>query len=79
MTSVLILNAGASADFVKHRFSAHRSYLLIVVSLLFISSQVVASRIEETSALWRASLLLGLGYGGIFGLLPTVRLPYRFP
>ena len=66
-------SAGASADFVKSRLAGHRSYLLSVVSLLFIISQVVGSQIEDVNHLWRASLLLGLGHGGIFGLLPTVR------
>ncbi|GJJ07849.1 hypothetical protein Clacol_002055 [Clathrus columnatus] len=66
---------GTGADVVKTRFGGHRSYLLIVISLLFVASQVIASHIEDTKHLWNASLVLGLGYGGIFGLLPTGTSP----
>lgn len=64
--------AGAGADFFKSRFAIHRSYLLSVVSIILIISQIMGSTIENVNHLWLASLTLGLGYGGIFGLLPTV-------
>lgn len=64
---------------VKTRFGGHRSYLLIVISFLFLLSQIITSRVEDTKHLWNASLVLGLGYGGIFGLLPTVYFAFFFP
>ena len=78
MHTVWIVSAGASADFVKTRLEGHRSYLLSFVSFLFIISQIVGSQVENVNHLWLASLLLGLGHGGIFGLLPTVRLTRVF-
>jgi hypothetical protein len=70
----MVSSAGAGADLVKSRLSGHRSYLLSLVSALFVVSQIVGSRVENVNHLWMASLLLGLGHGGIFGLLPTVRV-----
>lgn len=64
---------GAGADFLKIRFAIHRSYLLSAVSALLVVSQIAGARIENVNHLWLASILLGLGYGGIFGLLPTVK------
>ncbi|KAF8522453.1 major facilitator superfamily domain-containing protein [Hysterangium stoloniferum] len=67
---------GASADFFKGRFGAHRSYLLVVISAMLMLSQIVASHNENTENLWQTSLMLGLGYGGIFGLLPTITIEW---
>lgn len=69
----LSLMIGAGADFLKSHFDIHRSYLLSLVSILLMVSQIIGSRIENVNNLWQASLPLGLGYGGIFGLLPTVK------
>ena len=70
--------SGGGADFMKSHFDVHRSYLLSIVSILLMVSQIVGSRVENVNSLWQASLLLGLGYGGIFGLLPTVKPRYIF-
>lgn len=70
------IGVGAGADVVKTRLSGHRSYLLILISLLFLFSQIITSHVEDTKHLWNASLVLGMGYGGIFGLMPTVTLEW---
>ncbi|KAF8580797.1 MFS general substrate transporter [Ramaria rubella] len=70
------IGIGAGADLVKNRFAGHRSYLLTLISTFFILSQIVASRIEDVTRLWQASVILGLGYGGVFGLLPTITIEW---
>jgi cyanate permease len=65
-------NLGAGADILRSRYAIHRSYLISLVSVLLMASQIVGALIEDANHLWIASLLLGLGYGGVFGLLPTV-------
>ncbi|THU96907.1 MFS general substrate transporter [Dendrothele bispora CBS 962.96] len=63
---------GLLSDFVKARFQIPRSYLLIVVSGIVLSSQITASRIDEVSNLWKSSALLGLGYGSVFSLYAAI-------
>ncbi|KAF8531646.1 major facilitator superfamily domain-containing protein [Gautieria morchelliformis] len=67
---------GAGADFLKSRYAIHRSYLMSLVSILLMVSQIVGALVEDPNHLWLASLLLGSGYGGIFGLLPTVTMEW---
>ena len=49
-----------------------RSYSLVFVSFLFFISQVVAANEDRIDNLWIASTLLGLAYGSVFSLFPTV-------
>ncbi len=43
-----------------------------MISFTFIVSQVVLYNVSSVQMLWAASALLGLGYGGMFGLFPTI-------
>ncbi|KAK7444060.1 hypothetical protein VKT23_015457 [Stygiomarasmius scandens] len=63
---------GLLSDFVKARFEVPRSYLLVLVSGIVLSSQLAASRIDEVSDLWKSSALLGLGYGSVFSLYAAI-------
>ncbi|TDL18446.1 MFS general substrate transporter [Rickenella mellea] len=63
---------GLCADLVKNKLNAPRSFCMTLVSLLFIFSQLFATHVESVSSLWKASALLGLAYGGLFGLFPTL-------
>ncbi|KAH7868023.1 major facilitator superfamily domain-containing protein [Lentinula edodes] len=63
---------GLLADFIKSRLGLPRSTLLIVVASIILSSQIVAAYIENVRVLWRASALLGLGYGSMFSLYATL-------
>lgn len=45
---------------------------MALVSGLFIVSQVTVFHIDDVRDLWRGSALLGLAYGGLFGLFPTL-------
>jgi len=63
---------GITADFVKSRWRYPRSFCMTLVASLFILSQVIMMTTDDIHNLWRASALLGLAYGGLFGLLPTV-------
>ena len=49
-----------------------RSYSLVFVSFLFFISQVVAANEDRIDNLWVTSTLLGLAYGSVFSLFPTV-------
>lgn len=64
--------SGIGADLVKNRLFLPRSYVLCAVALLFVLSQILATRIEAVDGLWFASAALGLAYGGLFGLYPTL-------
>ncbi|KAL5508642.1 hypothetical protein ACEPAH_6261 [Sanghuangporus vaninii] len=71
-----ILN-GVAADLVKNRLGAPRSYCIVIVAVLFVLSQVlVGLRIEDVNHLWQASSILGLAYGGLFGLFPTITIEW---
>ncbi|KAF9067639.1 major facilitator superfamily domain-containing protein [Rhodocollybia butyracea] len=63
---------GLLSDFIKSRFGLPRSTLLILVAFILLCSQVASAYIEDVSILWRASALLGLGYGGMFSLFATL-------
>lgn len=64
--------AGISADLVKNRLALPRSYVLCGVALLFVLSQVLTTQIDAVESLWVASATLGLAYGGLFGIYPTL-------
>ncbi|KZT23204.1 MFS general substrate transporter [Neolentinus lepideus HHB14362 ss-1] len=63
---------GILADFAKNQLHLPRSYCATVVSTLFLISQLTAISIGDVSELWKASALLGLSYGSMFGLYPTL-------
>ncbi|KAI0666143.1 major facilitator superfamily domain-containing protein [Trametes maxima] len=63
---------GIIADFTKGKFRLPRSTCVILVATMFIISQLMTFSIEDISNLWKASALLGLAYGGLFGLFPTL-------
>ncbi|RXW15826.1 hypothetical protein EST38_g10027 [Candolleomyces aberdarensis] len=67
---------GVISDFAKNRFDIPRSYCLVLVSLTCCISQVIAARVDRIADLWVASSVLGLGYGAVFSLLPTVCLEW---
>ena len=45
---------------------------MVLVATMFIVSQATAYSIDTIGDLWKASALLGLAYGGLFGLFPTL-------
>ena len=53
-----------------------RSYCLTLVAVMFFISQVVTGIINDIAHLWIASALVGLAYGSVFSLLPTVCLEW---
>ncbi|KAI0052677.1 MFS general substrate transporter [Auriscalpium vulgare] len=63
---------GIIADIVKSRFHYPRSFCISLVASLFILSQVFLYTVDDVHNLWLASALLGLAYGSLFGLLPTI-------
>ncbi|KAK7053757.1 NmrA domain-containing protein [Favolaschia claudopus] len=67
---------GVISDILKNRFGFPRSYSLLLVSSLFFCSQILAAQITDVTNLWKASTLVGLSYGTIFGLFPTVCIEF---
>ncbi|KAH9936843.1 MFS general substrate transporter [Epithele typhae] len=63
---------GIIADAVKARLRLPRTFCIVVVATMFIVSQAACLAIDNVADLWKASLLLGLSYGGLFGLFPTL-------
>ena len=53
-----------------------RSYCLTLVAVLFFISQVVTSSINDIAHLWISSALVGLAYGSVYSLFPTVCLEW---
>jgi hypothetical protein len=60
----------------KNYFGLPRSYSLVLVSSLLFCSQLLAAQISDVTDLWKASALVGLSYGTIFGLFPTVCIEF---
>ncbi|KAA1479102.1 MFS general substrate transporter [Dentipellis sp. KUC8613] len=63
---------GVLADAVKSRLRYPRSFCIPLVAGLFILSQLVLIGTDSVQGLWKASAVLGLAYGSMFGLFPTV-------
>ncbi|TFK53323.1 MFS general substrate transporter [Heliocybe sulcata] len=63
---------GLLADFTKNTLQLPRSYCAIAVAALCLISQLTAIWVGDVSELWKASALLGLAYGSLFGLYPTL-------
>ena len=49
-----------------------RSYCLVLVSSLFCISQLVIAAVNDINHLWLVSSVLGLAYGSVYSLFPTV-------
>ena len=64
--------SGIGADLIKNHLSLLRTYCICAVAALFVLSQIAATRIEDVQHLWTASVLLGLAYGSVFAVFPTV-------
>ncbi|KDQ53050.1 hypothetical protein JAAARDRAFT_162309 [Jaapia argillacea MUCL 33604] len=67
---------GLAADFTKNRLHLPRVYCASLVALMFLISQVTCMSIEDVQNLWKASASLGLAYGGLFGLFPTLMIEW---
>ncbi|KAI3610638.1 mfs transporter [Moniliophthora roreri] len=63
---------GLLSDLIKARLGLPRSYLLLLVSTLVLISQLTATHIETVEHLWKASAILGLGYGTVFSLFAAL-------
>ncbi|KAI0368451.1 MFS general substrate transporter [Pilatotrama ljubarskyi] len=63
---------GVIADFTKAKLRLPRSFCIALVAGMFVISQVMCYFIEDIQNLWKASALLGVAYGGLFGLFPTM-------
>lgn len=67
---------GPLSDFLKTRYSAPRSYCIVLVSSLFFASQVVAANIDHVQTLWIASAMAGFSHGTAYALFPMVCLDW---
>ncbi|KAF9652133.1 MFS general substrate transporter [Thelephora ganbajun] len=62
---------GVTADFGKHR-GMRRAWCISLVAISFLISQLVGLRVQDIEHLQYAAMLVGISYGGVFGLLPTI-------
>lgn len=67
---------GLVSDFAKNKYGMPRSYCLVLVSVIFFISQITAGSVNDIAHLWIVSALLGLAYGSVFSLFPTVCLEW---
>ncbi|EIN04341.1 MFS general substrate transporter [Punctularia strigosozonata HHB-11173 SS5] len=67
---------GFTADFTKYSLQQQRSTCLTLVAALLLVSQLACLAITDVSDLWKASALLGFGYGSMFGLVPTIAIEW---
>ncbi|CCM06575.1 uncharacterized protein FIBRA_08853 [Fibroporia radiculosa] len=63
---------GILADFSKTFLRLPRSFCITLIACVFVVSQVTCFYIDTVQNLWKASALLGLAYGAMFGLFPTI-------
>jgi hypothetical protein len=67
---------GITADLTKNKLHLPRSYCISIVSSLYIVSQLIAIGVYDVRDLWKASVVWGLAYGGLFGLFPTITIEW---
>ncbi|KAG2072862.1 MFS general substrate transporter [Suillus decipiens] len=63
---------GLIADLIRIRLRLPRAYCLSIVSTLFVTSQLSAVSVNNVAHLWKATALLGLAQGSLFGIAPTI-------
>lgn len=64
------------ADGTKNHLRLPRSLCISLVATAFIISQVTVYAVDDVQHLWKGSALLGLAYGGLFGLFPTITIEW---
>ena len=69
-------SSGLMADFTKNRLHQPRSFCVTLASLAFFISQMTCIGVDDVRTLWKASALLGLAYGSMYGLYPTIIIEY---
>lgn len=63
---------GLIADMFRYRLHLPRAYCFCIVSTLFVVSQLAVISVDDVAHLWKATALLGLAYGSLFGIAPTI-------
>ncbi|KAJ7165628.1 major facilitator superfamily domain-containing protein [Mycena crocata] len=67
---------GLLSDNAKTHFGLPRSYALVLVSTLLFFSQLLTAQITDVAMLWKASALVGLAYGALFGMFPIMSIEF---
>lgn len=62
---------GVTADFANHK-GIRRAWCLSITAVSFLISQLVGLWVQDIDHLHLAVALVGVSYGGVFGLLPTI-------
>ena len=66
---------GVTADFGKYR-GMRRVWCISIVAASFIVSQLVGLSAQDVEHLQYAVTLVGISYGGVYGLLPTITIEW---
>ena len=64
------------ADTTKKKLHWPRSFCIPLVALLFVVSQITVFYVDNVKNLWVGSVLLGVAYGGLFGLFPVMTIEW---
>lgn len=64
------------ADSTKNHLRLPRSFCISLVATAFVVSQLTVYAVDDVRSLWKGSALLGLAYGGLFGLFPTITIEW---
>ena len=67
---------GLIADSTKNHLRLPRSLCISLVAAAFILSQLTVYSVDSVEGLWKGSALLGLAYGCLFGLFPTITIEW---
>ena len=67
---------GLVSDYTKNKYGMSRSYSLTLVAVLFFISQIVTGSITNIAHLWISSALVGLAFGSVYSLFPTICLEW---
>lgn len=62
---------GVTADFAKHK-GMRRAQCISIVATSFLISQLVGLGVQDIQHLQYPVILVGISYGGVFGLLPAI-------
>lgn len=64
--------AGVLSDYLKRNYGLQRLWVMYLSLILMSAGHVASMIVTNESHLWVVSTLIGLGYGVIFGIYPTI-------
>ncbi|CAG8519280.1 6345_t:CDS:2 [Ambispora leptoticha] len=67
------ISSGFTSDLFKQTFNLRRIWFLLSASILLLSGQIIVGFfITHLETLWIGSMIVGLGFGNLLGIAPTI-------